>query len=240
MRASIAVCFALSLSALVGFPALADGDANLADAMMNRDVDTVHALLETKADVNAPGRDGTPALDWAVRYDDLDTAKLLVTAGADVNAKTRYGITPLYLASRNGNVDMIDMLLDAKANPNATDNTGETMLMAAVRGGSADAVAALLKNGAEVDAREPHFQQTALMIAVREDHPDIVRTPDRPQGRRECADPIGRRAEIPAAQFEPGLARYGHRPRRMAGARHAESGLGSHDAAPLCRAGRSS
>jgi ankyrin repeat protein len=49
------------------------------------------------------------------------------------------------------------------------------MLMAAVRGGSADAVAALLKHGAEVDTPEPHFQQTALMIAVREDHPDIVK-----------------------------------------------------------------
>jgi len=33
---------------------------------------------------------------------------------------------------------------------------------------------ALLERGAKVDAREPEFQQTALMIAVREDHDEAV------------------------------------------------------------------
>lgn len=170
MRVALACCLFLGLAPA----AFAEESAGLADAMMSRDVDSVHALLETKADVNAPGTDGTPALDWAVRYNDLDTARLLVQAGADVSGKTRYGITPLYLAVTNGNLPMIDMLLEAGADANATDDTGETMLMAAVRGGSAEAVEALLQRGAVVDASEPHYRQTALMIAVREDHPDIV------------------------------------------------------------------
>jgi uncharacterized protein len=147
----------------------------LADAMMNRDLAAVDALLLEKADVNAPGTDGTPALDWAIRYNNEDMVKRFIAAGADVNSKTRHGVTPLYLAASNGNVDVIDVLLKAKADPNATDNTGETMLMAAARGGDLKSVAALLAGGAEVDTREPHFEQTALMIAVREDHPDIVK-----------------------------------------------------------------
>ena len=41
-------------------------------------------MLKEKVDVNAPGKDGTPALHWVVRVDDIDTAKLLIKAGANV------------------------------------------------------------------------------------------------------------------------------------------------------------
>ncbi len=54
----------------------------MADAAMARNAQTVRALLQKKADVNAPQVDGTTALHWAVRYDDLDTADLLIRAGA--------------------------------------------------------------------------------------------------------------------------------------------------------------
>src|SRR5437764_1354008 len=38
-----------------------------------------------------------------------------------------------------------------------------------------DTLMLLLDRGAAVDARDPEFQQTALMLAVRENHPAIVR-----------------------------------------------------------------
>jgi ankyrin repeat protein len=41
---------------------------------------------------------------------------------------------------------------------------------AAARTGAVAALHLLIERGAAVDAREPEFQQTALMIAVREDH----------------------------------------------------------------------
>ena len=47
------------------------------------DVSAIRTLLEQKADVNAPGRDGTPALHWLVRVDDLESSRLLIRAGAD-------------------------------------------------------------------------------------------------------------------------------------------------------------
>ena len=142
---------------------------------MKRDTAAVRKLVEQKVDVNAPGRDGTPALHWLVRVDDLETAQMLIRAGADARLADRYGVTPLSLACSNGNAAMIRLLLDAGADPNSTDPAGETALMTAVRVGDLDAVKVLLDAGAEVDARDPAFQQTALMMAVREDHPQVVR-----------------------------------------------------------------
>jgi ankyrin repeat protein len=46
--------------------------------------------------------------------------------------------------------------------------------MTATRTGLTDAIALLLDRGAAIDARDPEFQQTALMLAVRENHPDAV------------------------------------------------------------------
>jgi len=158
-----------------GSSAAAQGDTRLADAAMKREMAVVRALLEQRVDVNAPGKDGTPALHWVIRVDDLDAAKLLMRAGADVKRPDRYGVTPLYLASSNGNADMMRLLLDAGADANAVDPTGETVLMTASRVGVLDAVKLLVDRGAVVDAKDPEFQQTALMVAVRENHPDVVR-----------------------------------------------------------------
>src|SRR5437773_6809825 len=150
-------------------------DTRLADAASRRDMTAVRTLLAEHVDPNAPGRDGTPALLWAVRADDLDMARLIVRAGADAARADRYGVTPLFLACTNANADMIRLLLDAGANPNASAPTGETALMIAAGAGGLDAVKLLLDHGAALEARDPEFQQTALMIAVRQNHPAIVR-----------------------------------------------------------------
>src|SRR5262245_15583229 len=94
----------VSLAALLALPssAPAQGDVRLAEAAMNRDTRAVRAIVDQrdvqKVDLNAPGRDGTPALHWIVRVDDLDTARLLIRAGADATRPNRYGVTPLFLA----------------------------------------------------------------------------------------------------------------------------------------------
>jgi ankyrin repeat protein len=134
-----ALVLAVSLSA-AGINAFAAGDARLADAAMTRDAAAVRALIGQKVDVNAPGKDGTPALHWAVRGNDLGTAELLLRAGANPKLANRYGVTPLFLACSNGNAEMIRLLLDAGADPNGTDQTGETALMMAARVGTIDAV----------------------------------------------------------------------------------------------------
>ncbi len=142
---------------------------------MKRDASTVRALLDQRVDVNAVGSDGSSALLWLVRVDDLETARLLIRAGADATRPNQYGVTPLHLACSNGNAAMIRLLLDAGADPNAPDPTGETPLMMASRAGDIEAVKVLLDREAVLDTRDPEFQQTALMVAVRENHPALVR-----------------------------------------------------------------
>jgi ankyrin repeat protein len=69
---------------------------------------------------------------------------------------------------------MARRLLDAGADAEAPDRTGESPLLLAARAGEPDIVEALLENGAEVDARDPHFGQTALMVAVREGRLEVA------------------------------------------------------------------
>jgi ankyrin repeat protein len=147
----------------------------LADAARAGDTDAIRALLARTADVDAPGTDGTPALHWLVRRGDIALAGQLLDAGADPNRASRYGVRPLYLAAFNGDEDMIHLLVSAGADPNAPGTMGETMLMAAVGSGDVAAVRALLALGADVDARDAHYEQTALMLAARDGRADIAR-----------------------------------------------------------------
>ena len=174
-RLARSVCLVMLLVPIIGWSAMAADDQRLAEAAMRRDMATVKALLEQHVDANAAGKDGTPALHWVVRVDDLETAQLLIRAGADAKFPDRYGVTPLYLACTNGNAAMIRLLLDAGADPNSLDATGQTVLMTAASVGDLESVKVLLDRGAMADTRDRNFQQTALMFAVRDNHPEVVR-----------------------------------------------------------------
>lgn len=127
------------------------------------------------ADINAPEADGTTPLHWAVRADDLAKVNKLLASGADVKAANRYGVTPLFLACQNANPAMIERLLKAGADPNSVSTEGETALMTVARTGVVEAAKVLLEHGAKVDAREEWHGQTALMWAVDEKHPAMVK-----------------------------------------------------------------
>jgi uncharacterized protein len=131
-------------------------------------------LLRAELDVNTPMLDGSTALHWAVLHDRPEAVALLLNAGADVNARNRNGVFPLYLAALNGSKKVSGLLIEAGADVNATLPNGETVLMVASRTGSAPVLELLLGQGALVDTRDPEYQQTALMIAAREDHPEAV------------------------------------------------------------------
>jgi ankyrin repeat protein len=168
----------LGCSLLLLLSAVTAGAASseVADAAMKGSRDAVRALLQRKADVNAPQVDGTTALHWAARADDLDLADMLIGAGARVSAANREGVTSIQLAAMNGSAAMLGRLIRAGADPNAPlTDYGDTALMMAARTGKTDAITALLESGGKVNAKETWGGTTALMWAVSEHHPEAVK-----------------------------------------------------------------
>jgi len=156
-------------------PHVRASESGLIEAVRNKDLQSVRALLEQRADVNAPQGDGATALHWAAHVDDLVIADLLIRAGARPSAANDVAATPLHLACTNRSAPMVERLLAAGANANATLLNGETVLMTCARTGDARAVKALLVHGALVHAKESAHDQTALMWAAAQSHPDVVR-----------------------------------------------------------------
>jgi ankyrin len=152
----------------------AGADSRVADAVKSQDKNTVMALLKAHVDVNAPQADGATALHWAAHWNDSEMADLLIRAQANVNAADELGTTPLSLACTNGSVSMVDKLLKAGANVNSVTSTGESALMTCAHAGSVGGVQALLAHGANVNEKEHLQDQTALMWAVAQRHPDVV------------------------------------------------------------------
>jgi ankyrin repeat protein len=60
-----------------------------------------------RADVNAPSKDGSTALLWAVYNGNLEMVRALVAAQAKVDTPNRFGVTPLLQASRTGDAAII-------------------------------------------------------------------------------------------------------------------------------------
>lgn len=167
--------FKLLCLALLSAAGLSAGaDLRLIDAVKAQDETSVRALLRQHVDVNSQQGDGTTALHWAADLDNLAIADLLIRAGARVDAANDLGAVPLHLACTNRSVPMVDRLLESKANPNAKLLDGETVLMTCARTGEAKAVKALLVHGADPKAKETEHDQTALMWAAAESHPDVV------------------------------------------------------------------
>ena len=166
---------ALALLMSAGLSQAADpSDSRLVEAARNQDQKAVRALLAQKVDVNARSSDGSTALLWLAHWNDLDTANLLLGAGADANIANDFQTTPLAEACTNGNSPFVRSLLKSGANPNTAVATGETPLMTCAKTGSVDAVRMLIEYGAKVNAKEPKENQTALMWAAAERHPDVV------------------------------------------------------------------
>jgi len=179
MRRNLTLGLTIGLVAILGataFMMASSDDLRVVNAAMKGNSAAVRALIEKKADVNAPQIDGTTALHWAVRADNLEMTDALLRAGAVASTANKSGATPLQLAAMNGNAPIIGRLIQAGADPNAPlSPTGDTALMMAARTGKIDAVRVLLDRGANVNATETWGGTTALMWAVSERHPEVTR-----------------------------------------------------------------
>jgi len=165
----------LLVSGLAVATAAETSDSPLVQAARNQDPKAVRILLNLKADVHARSSDGSTALLWLAHWNDVDTADLLLAAGADANTANDFGMTPLSEACTNASSVLVRLLLKSGANPNTAIAAGESPLMSCARSGSLDGVRMLIEYGAAVNAKEPVQNQTALMWAAAERHPDVVK-----------------------------------------------------------------
>lgn len=174
-RLGLGFVAALGMTALLS---AAPSAAPVADAARRGDLDTVRALLQQGADVNAPQGDGMTALHWAAERNDPDMAAMLVYAGANLSAGTRIGhYTPLHLASKTGSVAVVKTLLQAGANVEArSTNSGVTPLHLAASSGNAEILALLLDRKADVNARESEWGQTPLIFAAAQNRIAAIKT----------------------------------------------------------------
>ena len=118
-------------------------------AAFSRRTDTVRALLEKGADVNAKNKYDDTALIHAAYAGDTDTVAVLLEKGADVNAKDDMGRTALIEAARQGRTETVRALLEVGADVTTRDKEGETALSKAEKHNYSDVVA-LLKNPAGI------------------------------------------------------------------------------------------
>ena len=174
-RVSLPLVTALAATLLWSAVVQAQPAPGVIEAVKAGNIDVVRRLLDDGADVDARQGDGTTALHRAAHRNDLEAVSVLIDAGATVGAANELGATPLWLAAMNGSEAMVALLLDAGADANAALKMGETPLMTASRGGAVEAVELLLDHGADVNAAEKERQQTALMWAVAQQHPAVVR-----------------------------------------------------------------
>jgi ankyrin repeat protein len=127
------------------------------------------ALIEAKADVNAPSPYGT-ALSFAEMGGNKEVVRLLLDKGARPTKDRVDGITPLMTAAETGRTEVLRLLLDHKHEVNARDVEGTTALMFAARRGRTQAARVLLDAGADLNAADVHGR-TALMYAALNDYP---------------------------------------------------------------------
>ena len=170
----IGLAFLLA-SSMAGATAIAGQDFRIVTAAASQDGEAVHALLAEGVDVNAARADGATALLWAAHWDDVGLVKRLLAAGADVDLADDHGVTALERAAENASLGMVETVLAAGADVNAAQTSGLVPLMTAARTGNADVVRALIAHDADVNAAVTETGGTALMWAVSEPHPEIVR-----------------------------------------------------------------
>ena len=174
LRSPLCLVTALCTTAMLS---AAPAGAPVADAAREGDRDTVRALIQQGADVNAPHGDGMTALHWAAERGDAVMVDMLIYAGANTGAGTRIGhYTPLHVASRAASVAAVKALLKAGADVNArTTASGVTALHLAAASGNPAIVSMLVDAGADPNAREAEWEQTPLMFAAAQNRVEAVR-----------------------------------------------------------------
>ncbi len=154
--------------------------------------DVVDVLIKSGADVKAVSKGGFTPLVFAANKGDVQSVKLLLKAGLSPDYALPNGTAVLHVAVSGGKPEMVQALLDQNANVNIPDKKGFTPLHMAAQGGDLQIVKMLLAKGANPNlttteippltgaaAKNPFRvtagKQTALLLAAKANHEDVMR-----------------------------------------------------------------
>lgn len=125
----------------------ADGYLKNPDRNEKRQVDTIGALLDAGAEINAQDKNGATPLHRAVRTRSAAAVKYLLERGADAKLRNKPGSTPFHLAVQNtghggtgaeaakaAQSEIISTLLALGLNPKLKDGNGKTVFESARSG----------------------------------------------------------------------------------------------------------
>ena len=178
-------------------------DGQLLKAAQFGDLDSIRALLDEGADIEARDRGRATTLVIAAKHGHSQIVQLLIDSGANVNAKTESSETALFFAAKDDKtVDIVQLLLDNNADINATSTFGSPLIVAAEKGAVA-VLQLLLDRGANTEPKDGHIYN-ALHRAVIARQLKSVKVLLENQADIEALDSRGNTALIIAARSGSG------------------------------------
>ena len=158
--------------ALIWQVSLAGVYEDMLDAVKKDHVESVSQLLKRGVEAGTVDPEGNSLLILAIKEGSVRTIKVLLAARADVNTRNALGETALMLAALRGDLEVIRQLLVKGADVNPPGDW--TPLIYAAAKGSIEISRLLLAYGAQINAIANSNGLTALMMAAREGHRDLV------------------------------------------------------------------
>jgi hypothetical protein len=106
----------------------------VAQAISANDQDAIRAAAKAVPDLQAPGRDGTTLLCWAVRQtwqrpELVESVKTLLSLGADPNYTNGHRDSFAMGNAVHGSAPLLQSMLEAGGNPNARDEFGRPIIL---------------------------------------------------------------------------------------------------------------
>ncbi len=135
------------------------GFSPLVFAAQKGDDKSVNSLLQAGLIPNYTLPNGTSVLSVAVLAEKPEVVRVLLDHKAEVDTPDKSGNTPLHTAAQSGDLEIVKLLLANGASPNLL--TAKTTPPTGKSGGSA--------------FRTPAGQQTALLLAARANHLDVMK-----------------------------------------------------------------
>ena len=154
-------------------------DTALIEATRSKNFDAVRALLRSGVNVDLTNPFGVTALMIAAELGHTEIARMLIKNRANVNHVDNFGLSPLILAASNGHVELVQSLINYGANfeqpchSPPMDAVGQALIA-----GHNELVRFLTEFGTRNMDLVTYFDSvgsTALMIAIRRGHLDVVR-----------------------------------------------------------------